>query len=453
MKTFRLCCVFILFFITGAFLPYAIQEEKEQTKFFELENGLKVFLYKKQTIPLVNLVLAVNVGSKDETEESNGLVHLLEHCILFRGTEFRTGEEIGRDIRKHGAYFNAHTGLDISFFELSLPSENLDFALKNQKEIVFNLKITQDELDQEKQVILEELSQIHNDPVKYSTSLAYQNLFAGHPYQKPVYGKADVIKAVTADQMKNFYQSYFQPSNCVLAVVGRFDLKELEEKIKSEFGILQNHVPPLKKFEKTLPLKKTIEIKEEMDVNVAYLVIGIPAPDYNSPQQYAADLLTEILGRGINPMLNIPLRGRRILANSISMEYSSLKYGGAFLIHLSLNPKNTKAAQREVVQFLQNARGMNYSKKDYSGENQFYALDYLESAKNQIKFKVHKSQEKGLSIATSLAQYMLLNEMPERGRFLDNIDKVSSSDLRKTAGDCFSKGRSVIVLIFPKTKG
>ena len=81
-----------------------------------------------------------------------------------------------------------------------------------------------------------------------------------------------------------------------------------------------------------------------------------------------------------------------------------------------------------------------------------YALDYLESAKNQIKFKIHQSQEKGLFVAISLARFMLLNEDPNRGSYLENIEKISSSDLRKAAGKYLSKGRYVIVTISPKKK-
>ncbi len=139
-------------FFTVCFLLGSLfaQDEEQETisKSYELDNGLKVFLYEKQTIPLVNCVFAVNVGSKDETAEESGLAHILEHYILFRGTKERSGEEIGRDIRRHGAYFNAHTGRDLSMFDITLPSEHMEFALDNFKDILFNLDIKQSALDE-----------------------------------------------------------------------------------------------------------------------------------------------------------------------------------------------------------------------------------------------------------------------------------------------------------------
>lgn len=427
-------------------------QEATTRKYFELENGLKVFLYERHNLPLVNVVVAVNFGSKDETEETNGLAHLLEHYILFRGTELRSGPEISKDIRRHGAYFNAHTGEDISLFEISIPSEYIDFALTNQKEILFNLKLTQEDLNEEKEVILEELSQVHDDPIKYATSLVYQNIFKNHTYCKPIYGKRETIEAITVDQMKEFYKKYFVASNCSMAIVGDSALGDMEKKVKAIFGDLKKEVFAAPQFEKASFLEKNVELEQEMDVSQAYLVIGMTGPDYNHPDQFAIDVLTEILGQGVNPLLNSVLRGRRDLVQTISMNYNSLKYGGIILLIFTLDPKNLSFAKSAAVDFLRKTRNENYSKEDFFGENQIYAFDYLGSAKNQIKFDLQLSQEISLSVAVSLARYMLLDKNIIKGSYLENIEKLSSSDLRKAAGQYFSRGKYVIVSIIPKKK-
>jgi zinc protease len=440
-------CVVLLSLFLASFL-WGVEQDG-QAKFFELENGMKVFLYEKQDLPLFNLVFAFDLGIKNESDETNGLVHILEHYILFRGSEFRSGEEIGNAIRSHGAYFNGHTGLDLATFELSLPSEYADFALENQKEILFHLKITQEELDKEKQIILEELNQIYDDPIKFATSLIHQNLFQNHPYQRPIHGKREIIEAANVEQIQEFYENYFVPANCALAVVGDFNIEFMEEKIKNKFSDLKNNGFTPQKFEKVTPLEDDIEIEEKMDVNIGYLVIGFQGPDYNHQDQYAMDVLTEVTGRGVIPLLSSALRGRRRLVETISMGYGSYKYGGMASIYMTLDPRHMKAAKTETVKFLKNARSLNYSKTDYSGDQRFYALDYLESAKNQIKFRYHQSQEKGLILALSLATNMLMKEGPDRGRYIENIDKIDSSDLRKAAGDYFSGGKYVVVSIVP----
>ena len=433
-------------------LNYSFSQEQVQSKFLELENGLKVFLFERHTIPLINIAFAANLGTKDESDETSGLVHILEHYILFRGTELRSGDEISQDIRRHGAYFNAHTGRDLAVFELSLPSEYADFALRNQKEILFNIKFSQEELDKEKKVILEELSQIQDDPRKYAISLVLQNLFKNHPYQKPIYGKQEIIEAATVDQIEKFYKKYFAPSNCSLAVVGDFNMEEMEKKVEEIFGDLKNEGFTPSDYKKVDPLEKTVEIEQEMDVNQAYLVIGATGPDYNNPNQYAMHILTEIFSRGVNPTLHSRLRGKRLLADTISMSYGAYKFGGTLLIFLTLDPKKIKSAKRETIKFLKQSKNQNYSIDDHYGDSKFYAFDFLQSAINQIKFRTHQAQEKGLLLAASIARFMLLNEDPNRGSYLDSIDKVKSTELRKIASKYFSKNRYVIVTIIPKKK-
>jgi predicted Zn-dependent peptidase len=165
------------------------------------------------------------------------------------------------------------------------------------------------------------------------------------------------------------------------------------------------------------------------------------------------DVLTEVLGRGIRPMLNVALRGQRDLINGVSMTYITLKYGGACVVYFTLDPKNLAAATKQAVQYLrQRARSENYGKADVFGEAQMYAFDYLESAKNQIRFNTQQAQEDGLSLASSLAMYMLLNDSPQTVNYLENIGKINSSDLRKAAAKYLSPAGYVVVSIVPKKK-
>lgn len=422
-------------------------------KYFVLDNGLKVVLYEKPGLPLVNISAAVNVGTKDEPEGSSGLVHLLEHGILFRGTEFRSGTEISRDIRRNGAYFNAFTGQDLAVFEISLPSDRFDFGLANQKEILFNFDVTAEELEKEKDIILEEILMVRDDPRKYAASLVYQNLFKGHPYRNPAYGSAEDLRTITPDKLKAFYASFFVPGNCSLAVVGDLPLKDMEEKVRAVFSSVKGADFKPATFEKAALLGKTEEVREEMDVKEAYLAIGLIGPDYNNPDQYAVDLLTEILGRGLNPMLNSALRARRDLVHTVSMNYSALKYGGALMALFTLDPKDVSMARAEALRFLNQVRDLNFSEEDYLSQDQFYVFDYLRSAKNQVRFNSQKAQETGLLLASSMARHLLLFEdKGDKESFLARIDRVNSSDLRRAAAIYLSKGEGVVVTIVPKKK-
>jgi predicted Zn-dependent peptidase len=442
----------VLSICAGYSLSSLLAQEAAPSKYIVLDNGLQIFLLEKHSVPLINIAAAVNAGIKDETEETNGLVHLLEHYLLFHSTEYRSGREMNLNLRRHGAYFNAHTGHDLSIFELSLPSEHADFGLKSLKEILFQIKLDQKELDQEKEVILEELSQVQDDPLRYATALAYQNIFPNHPYQKPVYGRKEVIAAATADDLRAFYKKFFVPSNAALAIVGDFALKEVEDLVRAVFQDLSGEKMVPAKFEIAPLLGKTVEVELPLDVQRGYLIIGFTGPDYSSLDQYALDVMTEIIGRGINPMLNPILRGRRDLVETLFMSSATHKYGGAILITLTLDPKNIGAAKRETINFMRKARDQNFSQKDYFGEEQMYAFDYLESAKNQIKLNDCRARQKGLDIALALAIHMILQGGEESRNFWENIQKVDSTELRRVAAKYFSRGDYAVVAIVPQRK-
>ncbi|MEW5902142.1 MAG: insulinase family protein, partial [Acidobacteriota bacterium] len=204
------------------------------------------------------------------------------------------------------------------------------------------------------------------------------------------------------------------------------------------------------KIEPTRPLEKGVEIDVEMDVSKAYLVIAALAPDYNHADQHAMDILTEILGRGVNPMLYSALMNPRRLIQTVSMAYHSLQYGGIVLIYLTLDPKNLGSVKREALSFLRKARDQNFSPDDVYGELQMYAYDYLRFAKNQIKYNAYQSQEKGLALAVSIARFMLVSEGSTPRNYLKSIDEVKSGDLRKAAAKYFSRSPYVLISIVPK---
>ena len=446
--------IFAIFILLAFFLVHTVfvfpGNDASSSVNLELKNGLQVFLYNKPTLPLTHFVFAFNVGSKDETDKTNGIVHILEHCILFRGTKAIQNQGFYQELRLHGAYCNAHTGRDLSIFEMTVPSEHSEFAFRTLREILFDFNLNQKELDNEKEVILEELNKIQDDPYQTAISIIYQNIFHDHTYQNPVYGKMEVIKELTAEDVMRFYDDYFVPSNCALAVVGDLSLDQMKEKTKSMLENIQKTGADRKEFQEIEPLKKTVKKNMNMDVEMAYLAIGLNAPGYNSPDQYAADLLAEIFGQGYNPLINQPILRRRIAAHSINMSYYCDKYGGALTLFIGMDPKDINAAESEITKYLKNSHKLNYSKTDYEPDDQFYAFDILQSAKNRIKFNAEAAEEKGLLIGHSLVRYMLMNKTQDRGDYLEKIEKLNSSDIRQAAGRYLSQKGKVIVKILPE---
>jgi len=432
------------------FVAPAVLGSDDQGRYVVLDNGLRVFLLEKRDLPLLHVVTGFDVGSKNETDATSGIVHLLEHCVLFRGTAGRSGEEVGADIRRHGAYFNAHTSQDLSVFEISLPAGEAEFALRNQRDILFDFAVIQAELDGEKEVILEEFNQMEDDPRLNATDLILQALFPGHPYGRSVYGRREVVQGATVEDLLGFHRRYFVAGNCALAVVGDFVTADMERMVREVFGPLPKAAPPDESLPMAAPLKKNVAQRLERDVEDGYLYLGFVAPDYNHADQYAVNVLTEVLGRGVNPLLPALLRTERDTVQTVDMAYIANRYGGAVVVSIRAGPKDIPILERTAVNTLKRAQSESFSKKDFQGDAEFYAFDYLESAKNQIRFAFGRADESGLQLAGSLVRYILLNTRESPGRYLDEIGKIDSVDLRKAAGKYLARGECAMVSIVPK---
>jgi predicted Zn-dependent peptidase len=457
--------MFIIFIlVSSCFFGWA--DESIQNKYFVLENGLKVLLEERAKIPLVSIGFAINVGSKDEAKETSGLVHLLEHLLLFGSTGSSSHAELTRQIRRNGLHFNAHTSHDLMTFEISVPTAQAPFAFELLSQKLFNLKLVPAEVEKEKKVILEELSQEADDPGRLGIQLSLRALFSGHPYENPVGGEKTTIKNAAVEALERFYKKYFIPANGSLAVVGNFNIETVEEKIKQTFGKIKN--PGMSdtdnkarpEFKPVSPLEKNVRIRRELDITQAHFFLGFIAPGLNHEDKLAMDVLTQILGRGVNPLLYRSFTGRRRLVENLEIHYIPLKDGGAVLIHLVLDPKKLSPARSKLLSFLKQTRSFKYSKKDHRYSDRPFVTDYLETAKAWLRLTFQQYIERQLNLAVSYARFLLTRdnpfpdqqEGPLQKSYSERMEAVKSSDLQKAAANFLAGKKYAAVAIVPKKK-
>lgn len=427
--------------------------ETAPEKYYVLDNGLKVFLQENHKIPMINIGFGVNVGSKDETAETGGMVHLLEHLMLLGGSDTFTEEQMIDKIRGGGLYFNAHTGHDIMTLDISAPVEQVGTAFDLLREKVFHFKPTDEALEKEKKVILEELSQIRDEPDKLGMQLLLRELFKGHAYENPVGGRAETVRKADLKTLKTFYKKYFIPSNCAVSLVGDFEIAAMEKRLKAVFGAYKSPETTFPQFEAAPRLKKDVEIREELDITQAHVFFAFSAPGVNERGKLELDVLTHILGRGVNPLLSANLRGGRSrLVDRVTMNYLSLKYGGAVVIHMVLEPKNIRRARRRLLQFLKTTRTFRYAEDDYQYGQRRNRVDYLETAKTWMRFAYQEYRERGLNLALSYARYMLVYKNTKRKSYKERMEAIRSSALREAASDYLCGRRRVMVAIVPSGK-
>ncbi|MCP4154168.1 MAG: insulinase family protein [bacterium] len=427
------------------------------SKTFQLENGLQVFLEKNESTRLVHIALSINVGSKDESDKTSGLVHLLEHLIFMEGARDTGKKDIIKEARRQGILLNAHTGRDLMTMRVTAPRDRIDYALEMIGHRVFHLELDAALLEREKEVILEEISGDDDDPYSTGFQLVFQSLFQGHTYERPIIGTKEIIKNATLETINTFKESYFIPNNCSLAVVGDFQIEKMEQKIRAIYSREKKTraLPERsKKIQLLSQLKKDIVIEKEMDIKQAHLFIGFIAPGLNGKDRLPAEVLSDILGGAGSPVLWREVNYRKRLVDNLTVWYYPWKYGGAMVIYVTADPRNFKNAKGKIFRFLLNdINDYKYSKDTYQ-DNDFKAFffDYLECTRNRLLRRKRESREQGINRAVNYAE-RILNEGPVMAQDLEKrLKEVNSEALRRVAAAYLSGKKRVIVTILPGKK-
>jgi zinc protease len=421
--------------------------------YFVLDNGLQVLLQEKHDLPLTALTLAINLGVKDETETSSGYTHLLEHMLLFGSPAGADGDARLIEFRSHGIAANAHTDHDLMTFEVSCPAADSAWALASLRQTVFSNRMDPQRLESEKRIILEEVLQLRDNPQYLGRLLLMQLLFAGHPYGRSPFGDGSTISKATVEDVQAFGRRFLIPGRCVLSVVGDFLLPDMERQVRETWSVLEKGSTNTMVIPPTNRLEKNVDQQLELDLNESHLFLGWWAPDFNHEHRLALSLLTYVLGRGLNPLFNAVLCGEQRLVEQLDMTYIPMYYGGMVVLHMILEAEQIPSAKNAVARFLSQISSFNFSKDDYQVLYRSYVLDYLESAKNQMTYDSGNFAESALSLSNASARFLLLNRNPIGGSYLDNVEKITSSDLRRVAGKYLSGKKLVALAIVPLKKG
>ncbi len=418
---------------------------------FSLDNGLSVYLLPYSGSPLASVVLAVKVGTADETPETSGLLHLLEHCLLFRQSHLTADGRLFRIISQHGLYYNARTEQDLMLFEIGLSGERLDTVLGLLREAVFSFNLTEEALELEKTVLLKELADNYRRPEKVGLATVYELAFPETGYALPVYGRKEVISRADPADLKDLHQKFFRPDNSALVVVGDFEAEKLKETIKSIFSDLKGGQglygrPALSvKYPTSGP---TVELR--MKVSDTYIMAGLPAPEYSSPDRLPMDMLSELAGQGLSPLIYQAFSGQPDLISSARFHYLNHEQAGLIFISVTSGEDRVPTVKRLIQNFLPRLAEINYSLQDYPPDQQFLVFDFLRGGKNRFQWLSEKMTESPPLLAMSLARHLLLRDDRPQKNYLESIGGLSSSDLRKIARKYLTRARPVWVVIKPE---
>lgn len=426
------------FIIVAAILVCGNVVWASQAQMYKLDNGQTVVVQEVKNNPIVTIDTWIKTGSVDEDDYNNGVAHFLEH-LFFKGTKTHEPGEFDKILETKGAITNAATSKDFTHYYITIPSKDFDLAMDLHGDMILHPLIPRKEMEKERKVVLEEISKDLNSPTKIMQDNLNSMLYTTHPYKRKVIGRSDVIETITRDQVLNFYNKNYSPSNMVTVIIGDVDTNHAIEKTKEAFNA------EYKKQTKTIytkeaPLTKQQKKVEYLDTESGYMVIGFRGTPIDDKDSYALDVLATILGDGRSSVLNQVLKEKKRIAFSVDAGNSTFRDDGIFYISANYEPTKCKIVQDTIFNEIE--------KIQKNGVTD----DQLKLAKNIIERSTYYSRESITNIATEIGYTMALtNDIKFYDTYLDNIKNVSKEDVKKVAEKYLGINKSAVSIVLPKS--
>ena len=323
------------------------------TMLVRLKNGLTVHIIRDSRFPLVCTRLFVGTGSANETAEQAGISHVLEHMV-FKGTEKRPKGQVARDVESLGGYLNAATSFDKTWFITDMPAKHWKTGMDVVKDMAFHPSLDPAELEAEKNVIVSELKGGDDTPTRRLFEDLQVAGLAHTVYGRPIIGFEKTIRAVTADDLRAYIRTWYQPQNMMLLVAGDIDPKAVLAHAEELFGDLKNDT--------ILPEPAPVQLEgaaggPRVEVtygpwNKVYLGIALPAPALGDQRSIDLDVLAYALGGDGTSQFYRKYRYEKQLVDSISVGNMSLNRAGLFYMVAQLDADKVEPFWQEFTRDL-----------------------------------------------------------------------------------------------------
>lgn len=323
------------------------------TMLVRLKNGLTVYIIRDSRFPLVCTRLYVGTGSANETAEQAGISHVLEHMV-FKGTEKRPKGQVARDVESLGGYLNAATSFDKTWYITDMPAKHWKTGMDVVKDMAFHPSLDPAELEAEKDVIVSELKGGDDTPTRRLFEDLQVAGLAHTVYGRPIIGFEKTIRAVTADDLRAYIRTWYQPQNMMLLVAGDIDPKAVLAHAEELFGDLKNDA--------ILPEPAPMRLEgaaggPRVEVtrgpwNKVYLGIALPAPALGDQRSIDLDVLAYALGGDGTSQFYRKYRYEKQLVDSISVGNMSLDRAGLFYMVAQLDADKVEPFWQEFTRDL-----------------------------------------------------------------------------------------------------
>lgn len=384
-----------------------------------LDNGVHVLSERIDGVRSVAVGVWVRRGSAHEVPADSGVSHLLEHMV-FKGTGRRSAEEIAGAIEGLGGSLDAYTSREHTSYQARILDEHLPEALDVLADLVVDPSLRHEDLELEREVVLEEIAQVEDTPDDLVFELHGARLWEGHPYGWSILGTKESVGQMSADTLRALHREQYLGANLVVAAAGNLDHDDLVERIIAHFGGLPagERTPAVEHPRRTRSGLETVARSSAQ----THIVFGSDGPPHTSPDRHAVNLLSAALGGGMSSRLFQRVREELGLCYSIFTYQSFYSRAGSFGVYVGTRPATADAAAEAVRAELGRVA------------DEGLPADELERTKRQVKGQIMLSLESTAARMYRLASFALHEEpFQDLDDLLAELDSVADEDIRRVA--------------------
>ena len=425
---------FTLLLFTGVLMANSLPQHFTKT----LDNGMQIVVIPMDNDSgVITTDIYYKVGSRNEVMGKSGMAHMLEH-LSFKSTDKLKEGEFDTIVKSRGGVNNAATGFDKTHYYIKTASKNLALSLDLFSELMHNLKLTDEEFQKERDVVAEERRlRTDNNPMGYLYFRVFNTHFTYHPYHWLPIGFMEDILSWKIEDIRDFYQRYYQPSNAILIVAGDIKPEEVFTEADTYFGKIKNKhsIPKVTAVEpKVDGAKRAILHKESNKVDTIAITYSIP--NYEHDDQVALSAISHILSSGKSSWFEKTIVNDKQLANQVYGYNMELTDPGVFLIMAMCAPEaSLDVLEKEILLQLEKLKNGDVTQAE------------LDKVKINTKAEFIYSLESSSEVAGLYGDYYVKGNVQPLLEYEEKLDKITLKDISDTAKKYFDHNFSTTVIL------
>jgi predicted Zn-dependent peptidase len=313
--------------------------------YHQLPNGIEMVGQYMPSLSSITLGFQLDAAVINEPEDKAGLAHLFEY-MLFQGTKQKDARALNEAFESLGVRKGASTAWEWTRVLAQMVNTKFDATLPLMHEILLTPTFPQNELEQMRSIILQEIRRRDDEPMSRIFDLARASFFKGSAFARLSLGTTESVEKLQRRDLRDFWQARYRPNDVIFSIAGKFDWDHVVEQVQSLFGDWSGQADPSPTQH---PAPTSDIVLEHQEGKQEHLGLMSPFPNYTDPDYYAAQVISEVLGGNMASRLFVEVREKRGLVYGVSAGLLSNKYMGALRIYAGTTPEQGHECLEVIV--------------------------------------------------------------------------------------------------------